>query len=112
MNKIHAHILVKTCIRSLFSRLFAEIYEFCRSAFLGLLLAGLAIIALLRFLLRFIKDSTARGSTSCRFWSGLFLLLCISRVTFIIFLVVRSVPTRLAWVLKHEKANNADISTS
>jgi len=69
----------QNCIRSLFSRLFAEIYEFCRSAFLGLLLAGLAIIALLRFLLRFIKDSTREVRQAVAFVSGLFLLLCISR---------------------------------
>lgn len=79
--------------------------NFAEARFWGLLLMGLVIITLLRYSLqcsrglnRVVFDKLALFSL------GLFLLLCVSRVTFIIFLAVAiGSYVGLQWVLKHEE---------
>lgn len=80
--------------------------NFAEARFWGLLLAGLVIITLLRFLLRFIPGFNREGFDKLSLLSlGLFLLLCTSRVTFVIFLVVAiGSYAGLQWVLKHEES--------
>ena len=75
--------------------------NFAEARFWALLLLGLAVIAVLRFLLRFFpafkRDSFDKTAL---FSLGLFLLLCVSRVTFVIFLVVAIGSfAGLKWVL-------------
>src|SRR5471032_2905026 len=63
--------------------------NFAEARFWGLLLTGLGIIMLLRFLFRFLPGINREVFDKLALFSlGLFLLLCVSPVTFIIFLVV------------------------
>jgi D-alanyl-lipoteichoic acid acyltransferase DltB (MBOAT superfamily) len=63
--------------------------NFAEARFWGLLLVGLTVIALLRLLVRCIPSLKGDAFDKLALFSlGLFLLLCVSRVTFIIFLVV------------------------
>jgi len=79
--------------------------NFAEARFWGLLLVGLMVIVLLRPLLRHIpalKDGVF--DKLALFSLGLFLLLCVSRVTFVIFLVVAvGSYVGLKWVLQHEE---------
>jgi len=80
--------------------------NFAEARFWGLLLAGLVIIALLRFLLRYFQGINRDVFDKLALFSlGLFLLLCVSRVTFVIFLVVAiGSYAGLQWVLTHEES--------
>ncbi len=79
--------------------------NFAEARFWGLLLAGLAVIALLRPLLRRLPGLKEGVFDKLALFSlGLFLLLCVSRVTFVIFLVVAiGSYAGLQWILKQEK---------
>jgi alginate O-acetyltransferase complex protein AlgI len=79
--------------------------NFAEARFWGLLLVGLTVIALLRFLLRYIPGLKREVFDKVALFSlGLFLLLCVSRVTFVIFLVVAAGSyAGLQWVLKQEE---------
>jgi D-alanyl-lipoteichoic acid acyltransferase DltB (MBOAT superfamily) len=78
--------------------------NFAEARFWGLLLVGLMVIIVLRPLLRLIpglKDGVF--DKLALFSLGLFLLFCVSRVTFVIFLVVAvGSYVGLQWVLKRE----------
>ena len=80
--------------------------NFAEARFWGLLLAGLVIIAISRFL--FQKISGANQSAfdkTALICLGLFLLLCVSWVTFLIFLAVAiGSYGGLKWVLTHEES--------
>ena len=78
--------------------------NFAEARFWGLLLLGLGIIALLRFSLRGRPNlNAARFDKLALFSLGLFLLLCVSPVTFFIFLVVATGSyAGLQWILKQE----------
>jgi alginate O-acetyltransferase complex protein AlgI len=80
--------------------------NFAEARFWGLLFVGLVIIALLRFLLRYTPGLKRDVFDKLALFSlGLFLLLCVSRVTFIIFLVVAiGSYAGLQWVLQHEES--------
>jgi D-alanyl-lipoteichoic acid acyltransferase DltB (MBOAT superfamily) len=78
--------------------------NFAESRFWGLLAAGMTVILLLRWIL-----SSALGTRRDEFDKvallslGLFLLLCVSWVTFIIFLVVAILSyAGLKWILRHD----------
>ena len=79
--------------------------NFAEARFWGLLLAGLGGIALLRLLFRFLPVLTRELFDKLALFSlGLFLLLCVSQVTFVIFLTVAVGSfVGLKWVLRHEE---------
>ena len=79
--------------------------NFAEARFWGLLFTGLASIALLRFVMQLgshdRRDVFDRAALTVL---GLFLLLCVSWVTFIIFMVVAVITyAGLEWVLQHSE---------
>jgi alginate O-acetyltransferase complex protein AlgI len=79
--------------------------NFAEARFWGLLLIGLAAIALIRFAFRFVSAAKREAVDKVALFSlGLFLLLCVSRVTFLIFLVVAvGSYFGLKWVLTRKE---------
>jgi len=77
--------------------------NFAQARFWGLLLLGLAVIGILRFLFRWIPGvKPASVDKAALFGLGLFLLVCVSRVTFVIFLLVAiGTYVGLMWILRH-----------
>jgi D-alanyl-lipoteichoic acid acyltransferase DltB (MBOAT superfamily) len=80
--------------------------NFAEARFWGYLLTGLVIIALLRILLRFIPGFNRDKFDKLALLSlGLFLLLCVSWVTFVIYLAVAiGSYAGLKWVLTHAES--------
>jgi D-alanyl-lipoteichoic acid acyltransferase DltB (MBOAT superfamily) len=80
--------------------------NFAQARFWGLLLAGLAVIGLLRLLAgRVFGFKHEVFDKVALFGLGLFLLLCVSRVTFVIFLVVAiGTYVGLQWILKQDES--------
>ena len=78
--------------------------NFAESRFWGLLAAGMAVIVLLRWILRSWLGSRRDEFDKAALLSlGLFLLLCVSWLTFIIFLVVAILSyAGLKWILRHD----------
>ena len=79
--------------------------NFAEARFWGLLMAGLAVIAFLRFVLRPVLGARRDVlDKAALFTLGLFLLLWVSWVTFVIFLAVAiGSYVGLRWVLQHDE---------
>ncbi|MFT3868299.1 MAG: MBOAT family O-acyltransferase [Nibricoccus sp.] len=82
--------------------------NFAEFRFWGYLLAGLAVVLFLRILCRGLSEARRIAFDKLGLLGlGLFLLLCISRVTFVIFLVVAiGTFVGLKWLLSHDPARH------
>lgn len=80
--------------------------NFAEARFWGLLLAGLAVIGVLRFIFQLVSGLNRQTFDKLAlFGLGLFLLSCVSRVTLVIFLVVAvGSYAGLKWVLTREES--------
>src|SRR5262245_14483669 len=78
--------------------------NFADSRFWALLVGGLAVIGLARLFLKPSLGDRIETFDKCALVGlGLFLLLCVSWITFLIFLIVALVSYRgLVWILRHQ----------